>query len=465
MRIFITLGLLLVTVNLFGQNCDCLSELSHVITYFENNNPAFQKIKNNPKDYMKYRQESEKLKTATKLEKDSDRCIVYLDRYVSLLKDHHSDIGFQMTRTDLSTPELIAKFKSSKNYLQFEKASIDTVQLIPLLRAKKTSDIEGIYSDGGKIVFGIIKKEHTLNQYQGVVLKKNKLLEVGHVLLELTQTESQMFDVNYNVGLLGFNFNRIFKNLKIENGQITNFGFSKIHSGSASNEKEYEFKTVNDSVNYLRLSSFDHKLTDQLDSFYNDIDKLIQAKPYLIIDLRNNGGGSEKSYLNLLPYAYTRPLKIDATSVWVSPDNIKRYEEIASDGNTELIERMKKAKPFTFIPYSEKGSDTWTLETSTTYPKKIALLFDRGTASAAEGMILYFLQSDKVITIGDNSGGYIGYGNVMPGQTPCGKYTIRSTTTKYEEKSKYEFVGIEPMHKVAKEKDWISYAMSLFSKN
>lgn len=464
MRSIITLGFLLVTVQLFGQNCDCSSELSHVITYFENNNPAFQKIKNNPKDYKKYRKESEKIKTAAKLEKNSDYCIVHLDRYVSLLKDHHSDIGFQLKRTDLSTPELVANFKSSKNYLQFEKISIDTVQLIPLLRTKKTSDIEGIYSDGGKLVFGIIKKENTSNQYQGVVLKKNKLLEVGHVLLELTQKEAQRFDVVYNVGLLGFNFNRIFKNLKIENGQIANYGFSKINTGAASNEKEYEFKAVNDSVNYLRLSSFDHKLTDQLDSFYNGIDKAIQAKPYLIIDLRNNSGGSEKSYLNLLPYAYTRPLKIDPATVWVSPENIKRYEEMASDGNKELIERMKNAKPFTFIPYSEKGSDTWTLDTATTYPKKIALLFDRGTASAAEGMILYFLQSDKVITIGDNSGGYIGYGNVMPKPTPCGKFTIRSTTTKYEEKSKYEFVGIEPMHKVAKEKDWIQYAMALFSK-
>lgn len=91
------------------------------------------------------------------------------------------------------------------------------------------------------------------------------------------------------------------------------------------------------------------------------------------------------------------------------------------------------------------------------------LLFNKGTASAAEGLITYFQQSDKVITVGENSGGYIGYGNVMTAEIPCGKFKIRSTTTRYEEKSKYEFVGIPPMHKIAKEKDWVKYALSLFA--
>ncbi|MGZ5248496.1 MAG: hypothetical protein ACXWCR_15420, partial [Flavitalea sp.] len=60
--------------------------------------------------------------------------------------------------------------------------------------------------------------------------------------------------------------------------------------------------------------------------------------------------------------------------------------------------------------------------------------------------------------IGENSGGYIGYGNVMTAQTPCGQYTIQCTTTKYAEKSKYEFIGIPPQFKPGKEQDWIKYA-------
>lgn len=459
MKTILTIFIFSTTFSLFGQDCDCRFELSYIIKYYEDNNPAYQKIKSTAKDNTKYEIEKAKLLRQAKQEKSLANCIILLDRYVNLLRDHHSDIGYNLKRIDLSTPELISSFKASEKYQQFIKIPIDTLELKSYFKKKVFSDIEGVYSDGGKIVFGIVKNTNRKNGYQGIVLQQNKLLEVGHVLLELTQKSKTVFDVNYNVGLLGFNFDHIFKRLKIENGQIPNFGFSKVPVGSRSSNKAYEFKALTDSVNYLRLSDFDSKLTQQLNNFYSDIDKEIQSKPNLIIDLRNNGGGSESSYLNLLPYVYTRPLKIDPALVWVSPENIRRYEESA--GNKELIERMKQSKPFTFIPYVTIGENTWTIDSLTVYPKKVVLLFDKGTASAAEGMITYFMQSDKVITVGENSGGYIGYGNVMSTTTPCEKFRIRCTTTQYEEKSKYEFVGIAPMHQVSKDSDWIEFALKL----
>ncbi len=111
-------------------------------------------------------------------------------------------------------------------------------------------------------------------------------------LMELTQKENRVFDIRYNVGLLGYNFDNIFKSMTIENGQIANFGYSKTQKGPKANDKPYEFKTVTDSVNYLRLSDFDAQLTHKLEAFYSEIDQTIQSKPYLIIDVRNNGGGS-----------------------------------------------------------------------------------------------------------------------------------------------------------------------------
>ncbi len=80
-------------------------------------------------------------------------------------------------------------------------------------------------------------------------------------------------------------------------------------------------------------------------------------------------------------------------------------------------------------------------------------------------MIVYFMQSKKVITIGENSGGYIGYGNVMTSQTPCGQFTMRSTTTKYFEKSKFEYIGIEPEYKASKNEDWVLLAEKLINNN
>jgi len=460
MKSLIGSALLFFTPQLFAQNCDCSTQFSTVVTYFENNNPAFQKIKADRKEHQVYIAGVKKLQKQVKKEGDIDRCILYLDRYVSLLKDHHSGIGFNLERKDLGTAELIEQFKHSAGYQKFEKLSIDSGQVVSLLMTKQAEDIEGIYSDGRNTVFGIIKKENTPGKYIGVVLKQNKLLDIGHVLLELTQKQKNSYDIVYNIGLLGFNFQKIFKSLDIKNGQISSFGFFKTLNAT-SGGKPYEFKPLDSSTNYLRLGSFDGSLTEELDVFYDSIGGQIKNKPFLIVDLRNNGGGSERSYLKLIQYAYTKPLQIDPAEVWVSSENIKRYEEARYGDNKELIDRMKKARLFTFIPQSTDTNTTWALDSATVFPKKIALLFNRGTASAAEGMIVYFMQSEKVITLGENSGGYIGYGNVMTAQTPCRKFTLQSTTTKYTEKSKYEFVGIPPMHAVPKKQDWIQFAEQL----
>jgi hypothetical protein len=461
MRLSIAFCLCLYAKLLFGQDCDCLSQLNYTIHYYEQNNPAFQKIKAHANSYKLYLNQVQAIKSEAQTQGDIDLCILYLDRYVGLLKDHHSEISFNLKRIDLSTPELIDDFKKSKNYLAFKKVAIDTAKIIPALHAKKISDIEGVYSNGTSIVFGIIKTAKKPNNYIGVVLKSNKLLDVGHVLIELTKVQANTYNVTYNIGLLGFNFQKMLKKLYIENGQILSLGFSK--TNPVPNKKEYEFKSLNDSTNYLRLSSFDRNLTRELDSLYDVVDKEITSKPFLIIDIRSNGGGSENSYLNLLKYAYEKPFKIDPALVWVSPDNIKYYEETGAGNNKNLVERMKAAQPFTFIPQSEDLRNTWALDEASVFPKKIALLFDRGTASSGEGMIYYFMQSTKVITIGENSGGYIGYGNVMTAPMPCDKFAIRSTTTMYLEKSKYEFIGIEPMYKAPKKQDWIMYANKLLT--
>ena len=446
---------------LWAQNCDCSSELAYAVNYFEENNPAFQKIKSDAGALDDYRRQVARIEQEASLEKDPDRCIIHLDRYVKLLKDHHSGIGFNLRReVDMSTPEAIQRFKNSETFQRFEKIELDTAAMMKDLRQRKQTDVEGVYSNSGSLVFAIVRTPGSETKYQGIIVRKNSLLDVGHLLLELDRQPDKSFDLTYHTGLLGFTMKKIFRNTTIENGQMPEFGFAKVTT-ELPQGKTYEFRALNDSTNYLRLSSFSGPETRELDSFYAAIADKIKNTPYLVVDVRNNGGGNEQYYFDLLPYAYTKPLVIDPAFVWVSPENIKRYKESGANDNIELVERMKAAKSFSFIPQQEGGDNTWALDSVSVFPKKIALLFNRGTASAAEGMIVYFMQSDKVITVGENSGGYIGYGNVMRAQTPCGRYTLNSTTTSYKEKSKYEFVGIPPAYPAAGQADWVKYAVEL----
>ena len=463
MKLFISTCFILLSLVATAQDCNCEKEYDYVVGYFEANSPAFQKIKINDKEHSEYQKAEASLRIKAKAETDHDHCIVYLDEYVNLLKDHHSGIGFNLKRIDLGSDEKIASFKSSEIYKQFHKRKIDTTEILSNYKNKDVTDIEGIYTDGRSIQFAVIKDATHKDSYAGVILKPNKLLDEGHVLLELKAKGNNHYDVVYNVGLLGFNLNRIFKNIVIENGQMHNFGFSKSTGGIPASDN-YSFKSLDAKTNYLRLRSFDYRLTQELDSFYITINDAIKSKPNLVIDLRDNGGGSEGSYLKLLSYAYTKPLTIDSAVVWVSPENIKRYEESGRPNDSALIKRMKAAQPYSFIPQAEDAIYSWSLDSSTVYPKKIAVLYNRGTASSAEGMILYYMQSDKVITMGEASGGFMGYGNVMSAPTPCGKFTIQCTTIMYAEKSKYEFTGIEPNVKLTKDQDWVQYARNWLNK-
>lgn len=287
-------------------------------------------------------------------------------------------------------------------------------------------------------------------------------MEIGHVILELKQIDENTFESIYHLGLMGFNFQRLYSTIEIKNGQIPNFGFYKIGEQAADDVDPYEFRVLNDKTNYLRLSSFNGNLTKELNTFYDSISSELISRPNLIIDLRNNSGGDEAAYYNLIPLLYTRPLKIDNVKVWVTPENIKRYE--VNSSNTELINRMKNAAPYTFIPQVLDPATTWKMDTLTVNPKKVIILFNRKTASSAEGMITYAMQSEKVITSGENSGGFMGYGNVMEVPIPCGKFTLRSTTTMYENNSQYEFTGIRPMYRLPSDKDWIDEALKLMEK-
>jgi hypothetical protein len=452
----ISFCMLMTALHLSGQQCDCLSQFSFVRTYYETNNPAFQKIKSNEPDYKFYAEQLTRLLKEIRKDKSSNRCQLYLNRYVELLKDHHSgiDIKIQRLNIDFNSQKSIDSFKLTENYKSFKKIRLDTARVISRLKSKAQSDIEGIYTNSnGSITIGIMPTKK--DKFIGVVLKKTNLLDVGHVLLELKLNSYGSFDCIYHTGLLAFNFNTIFTTVQVWDGRIPKLGIAKVGHTTESESNQYSFNEIDSVTNYIQLKSFDRSLKQQLAEFYDSIDVIIQKKPFLIIDLRDNGGGDEESYSELLKYTYDKPLKVDQVSVWVTPDNIKSYEE--AGWNKSFIDELKSTELFTFTSNDKDEVGLWDME-GTIYPRKVAIIFNRITGSAAEGMITYTVQSDKVITLGENSGGYIGYGNVMAVAVPCGNYILKNTTTKYLHNSIFEFVGIEPMYKLSYTEDWIEAA-------
>lgn len=254
-------------------------------------------------------------------------------------------LNLKRLEIDFNSLNEIESFRNTIGYRSFEIAKVDSTKLYTELASKPLSDIEGIYTNGGSITFGLLKNKK--NHYTAIVLKKSKLLDVGHILLEL-EASNVPFNSVYHIGVLGFNFQKIYQTVEIKNGKIPHYGFYKPGFLPGEEATPYSFKAIDAQTNYLKLTSFDYSLKDELNAFYKTIDSAIISKPYLIIDLRNNGAGSEECYFNLMPYVYTHPFKIDEVKVWVSPENILQYEKLENK-NWELLNRMKSAQEYSFI--------------------------------------------------------------------------------------------------------------------
>ncbi|PZF71641.1 S41 family peptidase [Taibaiella soli] len=457
-----------------AQSCDCSAQFQFIKTYFETNNPSFQTIKKDPNQYKKYEAAVQKTERKIAKEPANANCTFALEDYVSLLHDHHSSVEQNpgaMHRAKMHSEAELDSFKKSTFYQSFEKLAVDTTKLLESLAQKDVSDIEGLYLNHETTV-GIYKTGK--NKYKGVVLRtKTKFLELGQVMFELKRISEDRYQVTYNLGLLGFSVRSHAKTMTINDGHIYYYGYSK--SGKHFEEKKpFEFKSLNDSTNYMRISTFNGALTMQLDTFYEAHDAVIRSKPNLIIDLRDNGGGADRCFVPLVHYLYTGPIMSDTVDIWVTPENIRRYQEILEEqqqnkdkyGNAATtmgarLEQMKRAPSNSFILMDEKAPEPWTIDSIYTNPKKVVLLYNKGTASSGEAFIWYAMQSKKVITAGENSGGYMGFGNVMESFSPCDLYKIYNTTTRYRNFSHYEYVGIEPQHKIPAGKDWIEYAKEL----
>lgn len=169
-----------------AQNCDCLEQFNYIVNYYEKNNPAFQLIESDKRELSNYKEAVLAIKMSIPTEPDNDLCNKYFNQYLQLLKDNHSSIELNLQRSvDLSTVEKIENFNKTALYQSFEKRDIDTLNIIQKLKNNQVDDIEGIYYSESNIRIAILRTK--LNFYEGIVLNKNKLLDVGHVLLKITK--------------------------------------------------------------------------------------------------------------------------------------------------------------------------------------------------------------------------------------------------------------------------------------
>ena len=291
-------------------------------------------------------------------------------------------------------------------------------------------------------------------------INKTFLANKGDLKIEFYQNQQkELYAVYWSFGQLPSVFKVELTEDTLRLGRSLVFYKDKSKLNSVSNykvENSTFFQELSTETNYLRIHSFDYGNNENL-----------------IIDVRNNGGGSDLSYYPLLPYimdktTYQSP--IAATSIWVSKDNFQDYynerylydvttKQDSIDADYEIEELRKHIGKFE--PYTKSTSSIDQLEE---LPRKVSIIQNRNVASSSEGFILTAHQSENVKTFGENTGGFVAYGEWRKLEIPNFPAWISMTQKKmiFHDDLDFEMIGIEADIKLNPddESNWIETVKS-----
>jgi len=187
----------------------------------------------------------------------------------------------------------------------------------------------------------------------------------------------------------------------------------------------FTFKTLPGNVAHVALNSFgDDRAADAFLAAFDQI----AASSALVIDLRNNGGGSSNVAFRILATLAAKPFQ---TSPWETRDYRPSY----------------RAWQHTMPNYGEPAA-TWPVDAAHQYRKPVAVLTASATYSAAEDFSVAFDAMGRGLIVGEPTGGSTGMPLFL--RLPGGGIArICTKADTYPDGRKWVGKGIQPALKVA----------------
>ena len=454
--------------------CDCTSELEYIIEFTEENLPGFRDNVNESNS-AEYEAHKNKLLSDSRQITAEVECLKTLTYYVEYFKDQHTSILHFGPDVDWNDDASIRRFLQSDSYQATEtyQISSNTLEQYPLEK------IEGIYQNQDTTLIIAVVEDKTINRdYVGVVTKSaTKKWKEGQVILEIKQSPKG----TYSAFTYSDDRTMAYRgNYPFINGILGDTWYKAILKQYVNPvtdaPDDLTFKRFGDSIAYVRIPWFYPNKSKKISEFMDSVDHAIRNTKYLIVDVRNNGGGSNQNAMPLLDYIYTQPYKVDHVQIYATAGNVMKYENLyavlaedtinTSQGMLSFlrseIDTMKKVPEGTFIDRT-KEDQYITRDTVLDTPAKVAVLYNKYSASACESFIFWAKDSEKTTLVGENSGGYVGYGENLRLNTPCYNFTYLSTMTRYERNRKWDGIGIPPDHYLSHDQDWIEQTITILT--
>ena len=190
---------------------------------------------------------------------------------------------------------------------------------------------------------------------------------------------------------------------------------------------------ADDSAVVLSIPSHDPRFREQLQNLVSESADALESTDMLVIDLRGNEGGSSGTTNVLEPYYWSPgPAKTsdgageDTPVVLASPDTLRAFQSWTEWFDetpawlADLLQRLDEHMGELVPMATDDGEGDRDVERAAIHgPRRVGILTDAGTVSAAEAFVLKARRHERVVVFGQNTGGSIAYQNVQIVRLAC----------------------------------------------
>ncbi len=439
-----------------GQVCNCNLEFTYIKDKIEKNYAGFND-KVNGKTKPAYNRYTKLAFEQSKLVTNPAYCTYLISDWLKFFRDGHIQIG----RNRISKEE-------EGIWLKQRMQKIDHINLSKehLAALKTAKGITGIYWDADSASsIAIIENRNSFRHYAGIVISsKQREWLPGQVIMELKSGKDTLKGILYDKYAIPTSIS-----LKIGRNALGSWTREGVKQPAKEKVTEGTVASMVLSENtlYIRLSTFNQSNARNIDSLFKANNANLAKMPNLILDLRDNGGGSDFSYRSVTPYLYTNPVNNIGADVLSTDANIAGWLAIATTGGLppdqqvfirDVIKKMEQNKG-KLVSFSDDR--ILTSDSIAAYPKKVVILMNKNCGSTTEEFLLFAKQSRKVTLMGEPTGGVLDYSNMRGANFSCMPYMLywaTSRSRRIDQGMAIDNIGIQPDKVLSPDQNWIDEA-------
>lgn len=423
----------------FAQNCNCESNYQWVKKTFEENDAGYQYIIDK-KGVAAYQAHNNEFLNKIRSAKSETECNQTIYDWLKFFRSGH----FSISKIGNTNAEMK---KQPDEKVKSELVKVNLEKFKKEIQYNKESDLEGIW-ESDPYTIGIKKFGDT---YKGFIIKsgaENWKPDELKLTINADRTKG-IFYIRDKTGQEVNDIRFVGKN-HLEMGNFILKRVSPMFEREEGIETYYEsttsqkpfLKVINPTTLLLRIPTFNGAVKKDIDSVITAHKTKIESTENLIIDIRNNGGGSDSSFGEIIPYLYTNPIRSIRAQFYSTKLNNQRmlflYENYEKYGiSQEDRSFLKKSydilnsKLGQFVSLQDDGPVGITkFDKIYPYPKNVGIVINNGNGSTAEEFLLAAKQSKKVKLFGTTTAGVLDISNMYFVNSPCNEIKLGYSLSK-----------------------------------